>query len=190
MMKRIYLLVTILFVALTIQAQTSWVVDKANSNLNFSVFHMGISDVTGRFNDFDVTLTADDEDFADAVLTLSVDVASIDTGIKMRDDHLRTDDFFDVEKYPKMTFHSTSIEKLENGLYALNGQLTLHGITKEVSMKMRYRGVVVNKEKGTAKAGFKITGSIMRKDFGVGGESTFSVSNEVKIVANGEFTRK
>ena len=173
-------------------AQTTWDVDPAHAKVTFSTVHNTISDVEGLFNKFDATVTATKEDFSDATFELTVDVASIDTEIKMRDDHLRSADFFEVEKYPEMTFKSTAIEATNTkNRYKLTGDLTMHGITKTVTIDLWYRGTIKDDKNNQLIAGFQITGKLNRLDFGVGPKFPESlISNEVIIKADGEYITK
>src|SRR5699024_8786170 len=140
-----FLVVSFLIAGATVNAQTTWKVDNAHSKINFSTVHNGISDVDGLFNKFDATIKASKENFSDAVFELTIEVKSIDTEVKMRDDHLRSADFFEVEKYPTMTYKSTSIEPTgEDNRYQLTGKLTMHGVTKTVTMDLWYRGNYTN----------------------------------------------
>jgi polyisoprenoid-binding protein YceI len=149
---------------------------------------MGISDVDGLFNKFTASATATKADFSDAVFELSVDVPSINTQVEMRDNHLRSADFFEVETYPSMTFKSTSITKVSRNKYKLTGNLTLRGITKPVTMDLWYRGTNVDDKTKKSTSGFQLTGIIKRSDFNVGTKFPAPVlSDEVKIKADGEF---
>lgn len=172
-------------------AQATWNVDKAHAKVNFSTVHNAISDVEGLFNDFEIGIAAAEEDFSDASFTAEIDVNSIDTGVKMRDDHLRSPDFFEVEKFPKMTFTSTSIEKTtQKDRYKLKGNLTLKGITKPVTMDLWYRGTIED-DKGRKIAGFQITGTLNRLDFNVGEKFPEAlISNQVAIKVDGEFIKE
>lgn len=172
-------------------AQSSWNVDKAHAKLTFSTVHNTISDVEGLFNSFDASITSSEEDFSDAVFVLEVDVKSIDTEVEMRDNHLKSADFFEVEKFPEMIFKSTSIEKTaEKNHYKLKGELTIKGITKPVTMDMWYRGTIEN-DKGQKIAGFQVTGTINRFEFNVGKDFPEAlISKEVFIKADGEFIKE
>ena len=145
-MKKITAIIATLFFSTFLLAQTTWKADPMHSKLAFSTVHQGISDISGLFKTFEATATANKADFSDAVFELSIEVASIDTEVEMRDNHLRSAEFFGVEQYPKMTFESTSIKKIgkEKGKYKLMGKLTLHGITKPVTINMWYRGSMEN----------------------------------------------
>jgi polyisoprenoid-binding protein YceI len=163
--------------------------DPMHSKLGFTVTHLGIADVPGYFDDYDVTITSSKPDFSDAVVELTAGTKSINTQVEPRDNHLRSADFFDVEKYPTMTFKSTSIKKLKDGNYELTGDLTIHATTKQVKVNMLYRGTTANPNaKGAPVAGIQITGTINRSDFGVGpGFPPPMISDEIRIKADGEF---
>jgi polyisoprenoid-binding protein YceI len=173
-------------------AQTTWVEDPMHSKLSFTVTHLGIADVPGYFDNYDVTIVSSKPDFSDAVVELTAETKSINTQVEPRDKHLRSADFFDVEKYPAMTFKSTSIKKLKDSNYELKGNLTLHGVTKEIKVNMKHRGTTANPNaKGAPVAGIQITGTIKRSDFGVGGGFPAPmISDEVVIKADGEFGHK
>ena len=187
-------LLSFLIVALTSSsafAQTTWKADPMHSKLAFSTTHLGISDVTGLFKTFDVTVSANEPNFSDAVFTLSADVGSIDTEVEMRDNHLKSPDFFEVEKYPKMTFKSSSIEKTGKDNYKVTGNLTIRDITKPVTMDLWYRGTIQNPQSKATTAGFQLTGNIKRSDFNVGPKFPAPmISDEVRIKADGEFIQK
>jgi len=172
-------------------AQTTWNADPMHSKLAFSTTHHGISDIDGAFNKFTASATSSKADFSDAVFDLSVDVATINTFVEMRDKHLKSADFFDVEKFPTMTYKSTGIKKIADNKYQLTGDLTLRGITKPVTMDLWYRGTIVNPQSKASTAGFQLTGTIKRSDFGVGPKFIAPMlSDEVKIKADGEFKQK
>ncbi|MBC7887018.1 MAG: YceI family protein [Ferruginibacter sp.] len=184
-----FLIITWSFTSLF--AQTTWKADPMHSHISFSITHLGIADVTGLFKTYEVTATTSKADFNDAVFELSVDVATIDTDIEMRDNHLKTPDFFDAEKFPKMTFKSSSVKKAGNDKYKLAGNLTLLGITKPVTMDLWYRGTTVNPQSKATTAGFQLTGSIKRSDFGLGSKFPApGLSDKVSIKADGEFVKK
>ncbi|WP_069131204.1 YceI family protein [Rhodohalobacter halophilus] len=188
-MKKITALLTFLILPLTIIAQDTWVEDPAHSALGFTVTHLGIADVPGTFDDFDVVITASEADFSDAQVELTVQTASVNTRVQDRDDHLRSDDFFHVEQYPEMTFKSHSIREVEEGVYELTGDLTLLETTLEVTVTMVHRGTIENPmADGAPVAGIQITGVIDRSDFNLGnGFPPPMISNRVEIKADGEF---
>ena len=187
-MKKLFSLLIVAFLSASLFAQTKWNADPMHSKLTFSVTHMGISDVDGLFNKFTASATTNKADFSDAVFELSVEVPSINTQVEMRDNHLRSADFFEVATYPSMTFKSTAITKVSKDKYKLTGNLTLHGITKPVTMDLWYRGTNVDDKTKKSTSGFQLTGIIKRSDFNVGAKFPAPVlSDEVKIKADGEF---
>ena len=172
-------------------AQTAWKADSLHSKLTFSITHLGISDVAGLFKTFNVTVTASKADFSDAIFELSADVATINTEVEERDHHLRSADFFEVEKYPTMTFKSASIKKISDDKYKLTGDLTLHGTTKPVTMDLWYRGTIENPVTKATTAGFQLIGNLMRSDFGIGPKFPPPfIGDKVSIKADGEFLKK
>jgi len=171
-------------------ADTTWTVDPAHSKLGFSITHMMVSDVEGTFKSFTATVTASKDDFSDAVVNLSADVASVSTDNDARDKHIKTPDFFDAEKYPKMTFKSTSFKKTGDKTYKVTGDLTLKGITKSVTLDATYRGTYTNQMNKKTVAGFKVTGTVKRKDFNIGANfPSAALSDEVTLNANAEFIK-
>lgn len=167
-MKRTLLTLSILFLAfISIQAQeTQWSFDKSHSKIQFDVAHLVISEVSGQFHDYQGTVTSSKEDFSDAKIDFSIDVKSIDTDEEKRDGHLQSPDFFNVAKYPNITFKSTSINSIGINVYKLTGDFTMLGVTKEITLNAKYGGTVKDPY-GNIKAGFKITGIINRADFGL-----------------------
>lgn len=192
-MKRLTLAVTVLATLALSSAFTAnniWKSDKAHSGLGFSITHLGISDVTGNFNDFDVIINSTKEDFSDAIVEAEINVASINTGVEARDKHLQTEDFFNAAKYPKIIFKSTGIKKAGKNSYKLNGNLTLKGITKPVVFDLMHRGNMENPNSKKTTAGFKLSGVIKRSDYGIAAEMpTQMLSDEVAIVVNSEFNQ-
>ena len=187
-MKKITILLVIIAIQTTVFAQTTWKNDKMHSHLQFTITHLAINDVDGVFKDFDVTVTTTKPDFSDAVFNLTANVASINTGVDMRDNHLKTAEFFDATTYPTTTFTSTAITKVSPGKYKLTGKFTMHGVTKTITMDLWYRGTVVNPQSKANDAGFQLTGELKRSDFNLG--SKFGppmLSDEVEIKAVGEF---
>lgn len=169
---------------------TTWENDDAHSQIEFTVTHLGVADVSGTFNDFDVKINATKPDFSDAKFELSAKVASIDTRVDARDNHLKSADFFDAEKYPEIKFISTAIKADGKDKYKLTGNLTMHGVTKSVTMDLKYRGSVVNQMSKANTAGFQLEGVVKRSDFNVGtGFPAPMISDEVRIKADGEFTQ-
>lgn len=173
---------------------TKWTIDTAHSEINFKVKHLVISTVTGKFKDFNATLETDNEDFEDADIYFEADINSIDTNNADRDNHLKSNDFFHADEHPKLTFESTSFKHLGEDQYKLLGNLTIRGNTKPVELDAVYGGTVKDPY-GNTKAGFEVTGTINRKEFGlkwngVTEAGNLVVSEEVKLDLNIQFTEE
>ncbi len=167
MKKTILILSSFILIFTLINAQeTNWAFDKTHSKIQFDVTHMVISEVSGQFQEYEGTVVTSKEDFSDARINFSIDVKSIDTDNEDRDKHLHSADFFDIEKYPKITFKSKSMKKTGKNQFKLTGDYTMHGVTKEITLDVKYGGTVKDPY-GNIKAGFKITGIINRADFGL-----------------------
>ncbi len=168
-------------------ATNKWVVDPTHSEIQFKIRHLMITNVTGSFDRFDISVETDNEDFMNAKISFTADVDSISTGNEQRDAHLKGADFFDAEKNPKITFAATKYENVDNdGSYELNGDLTIKGITKNVKLDVEFGGVVKDPY-GNTKAGFSINGKIRRKDFGLTWDVVtetggIALSDEVRIM--------
>ncbi|MDH4157011.1 MAG: YceI family protein [candidate division Zixibacteria bacterium] len=157
--------VLLLAMAATSQAE-QWTLDKAHSSISFSVRHLVVSKTRGHFNDFNGTVDFDGKDLAKGRVEFTVQTASIDTDNQNRDDHLRSDDFFNVEKFPTMTFVSRKVEPGEGNKFKLIGDLTIRDVTKEVTFDGEFSGAVVDPW-GNTKAGFSAQAMINRQDFNV-----------------------
>ena len=189
-MKKLTIILSAVFLLAAFTTINSWKNDKPHSQISFAVTHLGVSDVTGTFNDFDVTINASKSDFSDATFEFTADIASIDTRVEARDNHLKTADFFDAVKFPKMSFKSTSLKQDGKNKYKLTGDLTLHGVTKPVTMDLLYRGTVENPMNKKQTAGFQLSGIVKRSDFGIGEKFPAPfISDEVRIKADGEFVQ-
>lgn len=147
-------------------AKTKWVVDATHSSIDFSIKHMMIAKVKGTFQTFEADIEADPEDLSTADIEFKVDLSSIDTRNSERDAHLKSADFFDVEKYPTMTFKSTSIQKTSDNEYAVTGDLTLHGTTNQETFTVVYEGGGKDPW-GNEKTGYSVEGVIKRTDYGL-----------------------
>ncbi len=169
----------------TVLEQATYSLDLAHSRLGFAVKHMGIADFNGSFNKFETKITTSKADFSDAVVELSADINSIYTGNEMRDGHLKTADFFDAEKYPTLTFKSTSFKLVKGKQYKIVGDLTLHGITKKVELDATHYGNVEHPQSKKMVAGFKVTGIVKRSDFGIAPSFTApGLADEVNLIAD------
>jgi polyisoprenoid-binding protein YceI len=193
-MKKLFTLFLGMSLTAAAFAQSGWTLDKAHSSVNFSVTHMVVSEVDGSFKDFSAEVKSDKPDFSDLSTTFTIQVASVFTDDDKRDGHLKSPDFFDAAKYPTITFKSTSITKVRDNLYSLEGDLTMHGVTKKVKWELKYNGTIKDPF-GNTRAGFKALATINRKDFGVSWNKTLdaggvAVSDEVVIKVNVELTKK
>lgn len=187
-MKKVILAAALLFSTVGAFAQT-WTLDKAHSNLGFTVTHMMLSEVDGKFQDFDVKMTSSKPDFTDAQIDLTADTKTINTNQEKRDAHLKSADFFEADKYPTLTFKSKSITKVSGNKYKLMGDLTMHGVTKPVTLDAVITGPVTNPMNKKTLAGFKVTGEVKRGDFTVGKAPAAVVSDEITIRASGELVK-
>ena len=187
-MKKTFILLAAVLLGAGAFAQGTWKVDKAHSHLTFTVTHLAVSDVDGTFKDFDAAITASKPDFSDAKFEFTANKASVNTGVDQRDTHLKSPDFFDVTKYPTVTFKTVSIKPATAGLYTLTGNLTLAGVTKPVTVDLWYRGTITNPMSKAPDAGFQVTGTIKRSDFNFGSKfGSPMLSDEVTFKAAGEF---
>jgi polyisoprenoid-binding protein YceI len=176
-----------------IVAQTKWNVDRTHSNVKFSVAHMVVSEVEGNFKMFEGSMVASKDNFSDAVINFSIDVASVNTDNENRDKHLRSDDFFNAEKFPKITFVGKSMKSLGGNKYKLTGDLTMRDVTKTVDFDVTYGGKIQT-DQGGFKSGFKAKTTIDRTQYGVnfGGmlkAGGLAVGNNVDIVVNVELNQ-
>jgi polyisoprenoid-binding protein YceI len=160
------LLAFLLALQTTLFAQTTWNIDPVHSNVKFAVDHLVITEMEGSFRTFDGSFTSSKPDFTDAKIQFSVDVKSINTENEMRDGHLMGDDFFNAEKYPKMTFKGVQMKKISDKKYELIGNLTIRDITRSVKFDVTYGGTAKDGY-GNTKAGFKATSAISRSEFGL-----------------------
>lgn len=172
----------------------TWEIDPDHSTAEFSVRHLMISTVRGRFGKFSGTIVGNPADLVTATAHLTIDVASIDTRQPDRDQHLRSADFFDAEHYPDMTFDSTAITRVGENVYDVVGNLTIRGVTRPVSVHVEYAGTSKDPW-GNLRAGFTGTAKINRKDFGVTWNQALEtggvlVGDEVRITVELETVKK
>jgi len=197
MKKTLTTLVAVAALTFGAKAQTNWNVDASHSKLGFAVTHMMVSETEGKFKVYEgkVTSVKPDADFTDAKVEFSVDAASINTDDEKRDGHLKSPDFFDVEKFPKITFVSTSMKPGKvKGTYTLVGNLTMHGVTKPITLTAIGASKIVKDPYGMERYAFKVTGNLNRKDFGLGWNAALeaggvAVSENVRIDVNIELTK-
>jgi len=168
---------------------TKWVIDPMHSEVQFKVKHLVISTVTGSFKTFEGTVTTQGDTFEGAEVEFSLDVNSIDTNQEQRDGHLKSAEFFDGEKYPKITFKSTSLTDDK-----LTGDLTIKDVTKSVTLDVEHGGTATDFY-GNLKAGFEVVGKINRKDFGltwngVTEAGAVVVGEDIKLIINAQFAKQ
>lgn len=192
------LIISALVLTSGVAAAQNWAFDKAHSSVLFSVDHMVVSEAQGKFTDFAAEITGSKDDFTDVKVKATIKVASINTDNGGRDNHLKSADFFDAEKYPDIVFESTSFTKTSGNQYDIAGKLTMHGVTKDVVLKGKIKGPInagKNREgKDQVVAGITASLVINRQDYGVawkrlltGGE--LAVGEEVRITINAEFKK-
>ncbi len=189
-MKKIISLLAVVLLTVGAYAQTQWKVDPYHSSLNFNISHSGISIVNGKFLDYTGTLTTKGENLTDANFDFTVKVESINTNVADRDNHLRSPDFFEVEKYPYMTFKSTGI--LATGKpneYILYGKLTIKNVTKDVIFDVHYGGIA--KSDNGEKLGMRAETTINRFDYNINFDpAAAGVGKDVEIVAHLQFAKQ
>lgn len=151
----------------------TWTLDKNHSEIRFKAKHLMITTVTGEFGEYDASIEAEGHDFENAKFTFSAKTASINTRNHQRDDHLKSDDFFNAEKYPNLTFKADGMEKVSGSKYKVSGEMTIRDVTKPVTLDVEFAGTA-NDPWGNTKAGFSFSTEVNRKDFGL----KFHVVNE------------
>jgi polyisoprenoid-binding protein YceI len=162
-MKKLSFVFALVAFTSTVFAQTTWTIDNVHSKIGFSVSHMGVAETEGKFNDYQGSVVSKTADFNGADVSFTAKAASIDTDNEKRDGHLKSPDFFDAAKYPEITFKGNLVK--DGAKYKLKGDLTMHGTTKPVEFAVS-GGSVVDTGRGV-KSGFKFTGTINRKDYGL-----------------------
>ncbi|MEO5996606.1 MAG: YceI family protein [Chitinophagaceae bacterium] len=150
-----------------IQQEQKWAIDFSHSKIGFSVKHFGITETEGFFKSAEVAIWADSKDFSDVKVDILIDANSINTNDEQRDGHLKSVDFFETEKFPKIHFKSTSIEKNAENNFKLNGNLTIKDHTKPIALELGYVGIVPKDPYGNTKVGLALQEKINRKDFGL-----------------------
>ena len=171
---------------------STWTIDNSHSEIGFKVKHLVVSTVNGKFTSFTAKIDGDPADFTNAKISFSADIDSIHTGNEQRDGHLKSPDFFDAASFPQLTFTSTSIAK-DGDDYKVTGDLTMRGTTKSVVLDVEYGGTEKSLY-GQTVVGFEITGKINRLDYGLAWSALTEagglvVANDVKLIANVEFTK-
>ncbi len=194
-MKKLFIAFFVsLLMVVAVRAQTTWKIDQTHSAVSFSVSHMVIAEVPGRFTEFDATLLQMKDDFSDSKLNATIKVKSINTDNEGRDKHLRSTDFFDAEKDSIITFIGKTFNKIGKDTYKITGDLTIRGTAKPVVLETKFKGMI-NDPWGNTRVGFKAEGKINRKDFGIVWNKTLEaggllVGEEVRIVINVEMVKE
>jgi polyisoprenoid-binding protein YceI len=184
-MTKLFSSILILLSTITGYSQTTWSIDKTHSSIRFAATHMLISEVVGKFNDFGGTIVSTDDAFVGSTIEFTAQAASIDTDNERRDNHLRSEDFFNAEAHPEIKFIGKLIK--ESDQYFLVGDFTMGGTTKEIKFDVKYLGKIMTNRGG--KAGFKVTGTINRFDYGLKWNSTIEagglvVGEDIDITCN------
>jgi polyisoprenoid-binding protein YceI len=197
-MKKLILTAAVAISSMALQSQTNWKIDASHSKLGFSVVHLMVSETEGKFRVYEGAVSSKTEtDFTNASIEFSADVNSINTEDEKRDGHLKSPDFFDAEKFPKIAFKSTSMKlnpKKGKNVYDLEGELTMKGVTKKVTLTAIGASKSVVDPWGNTKYGFKVTGNLNRKDYGLSWNAALEaggvvVSEDVKIDLNIELNK-
>ena len=175
-------------------ANTKWKLDPTHSEVQFKIRHLMITHVTGSFGKFDAEVETTGQDFESAKIRFTADVDSITTNNEQRDGHLKSADFFEISKHPTLVFMSTRMEKLSGEEYTLYGDLTFHGVTKNIKLQVEHGGII-NDPWGNVRTGFTIEGKINRKDFGLEWNAATEggglvVGEDVKIHVSVEFVKE
>lgn len=184
-MKSNFLILTLTLLSSMAFGQAQWKTDHSHSNIRFTITHMLITEVEGKFNDFEATVSSEKDDFDGAEVDFTAKVVSIDTENEKRDNHLKSDDFFSADKFPEIKFKGHIVK--EGSKYFLKGDFTIRDVTKAVTFDVKYNGNLEGKR--GRKAGFKVTGSINRFDYGLKWNNTVEtgglvVSEDVEITCN------
>ncbi|MFL9835401.1 YceI family protein [Chryseobacterium terrae] len=181
-MKKILLSFAFVLVSVITFAQNTWTVDPAHSSINFNIKHMGISFVQGRFDQFKGEVHTSGANLDNGHFNFSVITESINTGVEMRDKHLKSADFFDAEKFPQMSFESASFTKVKDNNYILKGKLTIKDVTKEISIPVTFGGIAKNQQ-GKEVAGLQAKFTINRLDYNIKYDPTGAgVAKDVEVV--------
>lgn len=172
----------------------TWKLDPTHSEIQFKAKHLVISTVTGYFRSFSGKVESEGDSFENAKIYFEADIDSIDTNTADRDAHLKSDDFFNAEKYPKLTFEASSIKNTGGDTYEVNGDLTIRDVTKEITLKAEHGGTVEDPY-GQTKAGFEVSGTINRKDFNltwnaVTEAGSVVVGDNIKLLMNVQLVKE
>ena len=189
-MKKIIAVLSLVVIAGVASAQTKWNIDKGHTNIQFNATHMVVAEVNGSFKEFDGSVLSKSDDFNGAEIEFTVKTASINTGVDNRDNHLKSDDFFNAEKFPEIKFKGTLVK--EGGKYQLKGDFTMREVTKPVVFDVTYGGSI-DTGRGI-KAGFKLNGKVNRLEYGLKwsnklASGELAVADAVEIICKVELNK-
>jgi polyisoprenoid-binding protein YceI len=192
MIKRFAIVLALALASTSVFAADSYAVDPVHSNVTFTIRHL-VSKVTGKFDDFSGTVNVDPKKLATSSVDFAIKVASIDTGNGDRDKHLKSGDFFDAEKYPEITFKSSSVKAAGKDKYSVAGTLTMHGVSKHVVLPVEFGGFGKDMQ-GNEKAGFELSTKLDRKEYGINWNKAVDngtlLGDEVAVTINLETSKK
>jgi polyisoprenoid-binding protein YceI len=195
-MRKVWLAAAVMLAAaVPVRAQSTWEIDPVHSTVGFSIRHMMVSNVRGEFGKFSATVKANEKDVTESTVEATIDAASIDTRNAKRDDHLRSPDFFDVAKFPTITFKSRKITPAGDKRWQVTGDLTMHGVTREVTLDVEGPTAEVKDPQGNVRAGATATTKLSRKDFGITWSKALDggglvLGDEVKVTIDVEAVKK
>ncbi|MCL9806980.1 YceI family protein [Flavobacterium amniphilum] len=174
--------------------KSNWVIDPTHSEIGFKVKHMMFTNVSGKFNAFDARIENENNDFTSSKIVFNTQVSSIDTNSTDRDNHLKSVDFFDVDNFPKISFISTEITRINDSKFIIKGDLTIKGVTKNIQLHTEYSGLMTDPWNNT-KLGISVSGEINRKDFGLTWNAALEtggllVGEEIKLISEIQFIKQ
>jgi polyisoprenoid-binding protein YceI len=175
-------------------AVTKWVLDPTHAEIQFKIRHLMITNVTGSFGKFNATIETTDDNFETAKINFTADVDSITTNNEQRDAHLKSADFFEASRHPVLSFVSTKFEKLSGENYSLHGDLSFHGVTKNITLNVEHGGIIKDPW-GNTRTGFTAEGKVNRKEFGLAWNAATEaggvvLGEDVKLHASVEFVKQ
>jgi polyisoprenoid-binding protein YceI len=192
--RNLIAIIVAIAIAVPSLSAATWEIDKAHSSVGFTVKHMVITNVNGKFDDFSGTINFDGKDFAAATVVVSINPATINTGNAFRDKHLKSPDFFAADSLPQMGFKSKKVIPGKDNTFQVVGDLTMRGVTKEVTLDATFNGTVKGPQ-GDTRVGFSATTTVNRQDWGISWSKTLDsgglvASNDVKIALEVEAIQK
>jgi polyisoprenoid-binding protein YceI len=192
--KSLFLILVLTTLPAFLSAQTTkWINDKNHTTVKFEAQHLGVAIVAGQFMEFNGSMLSDKEDFSDAKIIFTIQTKSVNTNVEMRDNDLRSENYFDVKKYPEMNFKSEVFSKQKDGSYILSGNLTIKDITKPVEFKVTYHKTITDPW-GNTRTGFRAKLTINRFDYHINDAETFGdhilhIAPDITIILDTELTK-